>query len=113
MMYCLIPPMAALGVLLGVLTYSRLKDLNPAVWLLLIAASWLPVTHPSLYVAVSQSTTLTVKPAFGTAIGDMASRLWHRLAGHPRLDPVDGHLASQANGGTRRCSEQERCLGDW
>lgn len=67
-MYCLVPPLAALGLFMGTLTYSRWKDLIPGVWLVLVATGWLPVAHPGLYLTVNQALTVTIKPAFGLAV---------------------------------------------
>lgn len=68
LMYCLVPPLASVGVLAGVLRFSRLKDLGGALWLLLVAIGWLPVSHPKLYVTVSPTLSLTVKPTFALAM---------------------------------------------
>lgn len=67
-MYCLIPLTAATGVLMGVLDYSRLKDLSPAVWVLVVAAGWLAVAQHGWYLTVSTPLVVTLKATFGLVI---------------------------------------------
>ena len=68
LMYCLVPGLAALGVLSGVLTFSRFHDLKGTVWLLLLVIGWLPISRPGLYLTVSHTMSVSVKPAFALAI---------------------------------------------
>jgi hypothetical protein len=79
-MYCLVPATAGLGILTGVLRISRLRDLSWAVWLLVVATAWVPLSHPSWYVTVSATLQVTIRPFFpvavlGTWIAD-AGVLW-------------------------------------
>lgn len=53
-MYCLVPLMAAVGVLIGTMDFSRLKDLSWAVWLLVGAAAWIAVGQYGKFFVVSR-----------------------------------------------------------
>lgn len=67
LMCCLLPPFAAVGILLGTLTFSRWTDLKIAVWALLIAAAGILI-HPQLYLTVSPAMAVHVKPLFALAV---------------------------------------------
>ncbi len=68
LMYCLVPALAALGVLSGVLTFSRFHDLTATMWLLLLVIAWLPISRPGLYLSVSRTLSVSIKPAFILAV---------------------------------------------
>lgn len=64
LMYCLVPATAGLGILIGVLSFSRLRDLSWALWLLVVAVAWVPASHPNWYVTVSSTLRVTARPLF-------------------------------------------------